>query len=238
MERLRVDYNSSSSDNESETETGKYQMNVECASKIDDIGIVNGDHLIQSRIRQFQHRKGQWAVHIYTEYQKTDNNLFKALCDLLPGHNINQPYHLSLSRCFPSRLHFIEPMLLELQQCCTKLSGPIFCHFTDLAVFDNDDKSTCFIGACVKPDHTLNLLVDQIDDVITKYKGQRFYPDRKYHVTLKWFAKNEQNNITQSKLKSILESGSYYLRNFAPFNIYEIIFKYGNKHVTIEFNNC
>jgi hypothetical protein len=108
-------------------------------------------------------------------------------------------FHLSLSRTFPIRHHWIDPLTTSLRTQIESSHHPNFVvTFSDVVFYTNDDQSRSFIGLQVQQGHEkLSFIVDKIDKILTQFKLATYYEEKSFHMSMFWCL---GNILSQQKL--------------------------------------
>ncbi|KAB1274215.1 U6 snRNA phosphodiesterase [Camelus dromedarius] len=133
------------------------------------------------RVRTFPHERGNWATHVYLQYEAGEE--FLDLLDvLLPRARTYVPrlvrmeaFHLSLSQSVVLRHHWILPFMQALKDRVASFQR--FCFTADrIKIYTNQEKTRTFVGLEVTSGHAQFLdLVSEVDRVLKEFDLTTFY---------------------------------------------------------------
>lgn len=192
----------------------------------------------EGRIRSFAHERGNWASLIYiplTSNGDLGSELSELLCEqlhMVANFHVVPDIHISLSKTFVMRHHWIEPMVADLRRkvalCC---SGKV--RLEKLEPYCNEEGSRTFIGLTAESTGgLLETLVKAIDSCLAEYNLPVYYKNPSFHVSLVWCLGDVRHLLDErllSELQEIVER--YFDENLeASFiSVNELKFKTGNK---------
>ncbi|CRK86712.1 CLUMA_CG000545, isoform A [Clunio marinus] len=237
-----VDYSSSESD-ECEKEV-KLKDSEKCKRKlpmllsVSDKKIKNEcreDH--QMRIRSIPHVEGNWATHVYV-----DCPLNEIFLSFLKEHEESsqdihsiESTHVSLSRTFILRYHWIDNFFISLREKLKQSCNPCTIEFSSQIVYySNEDKTRWFACILVNESFTpsLKALVSAVDSCLNEFNLPVYYENPSFHISVFWklteFSDEEKAAISQ-KIKNFMEQE----HEIFILHIEKISCKSGNKLIKV-----
>lgn len=150
-----------------------------------------------------------------------------------------QDIHISLSKTFVMRHHWIEPMVADLRRKVALChSGKV--RLTKLEPYCNEEGSRTFLGLTAESTGgLLETLVKAIDSCLAEYNLPLYYENPSFHVSLVWCLGNVRHLLDEhllSEMQEIVER--YFDENLeASFvSVNELKFKAGNKIFVLPLN--
>ncbi|KAK2156005.1 hypothetical protein LSH36_224g05029 [Paralvinella palmiformis] len=145
------------------------------------------------RIRTFSHERGNWASFVYAYVSPFQEECFRDITQYLidvlrPVGDFHacEDFHLSLSRTFVLRHHWIEPLVKCLKQklaVCQRIT--LVCG--DLEWYCNDEETRTFLAMHVADEaKILTSYTKSIDSVLEDFKLPPYYEDPSFHISLAW----------------------------------------------------
>ncbi|KAL7677903.1 hypothetical protein ACOME3_004133 [Neoechinorhynchus agilis] len=185
-------------------------------------------------IRQFEHEQGQWAIHVFVPLSAVlTNELLDNSLSIDDGKIYRLDHkclHISLSRCFPTRRHFIEPIFNDLRQVLEQKQSRnllVCVNSTHLTVLANDSNTRFFLGIVVKDNQSVEILeslVQKVDQVLAQYRAPLYYKDRCFHISLAWA--DERQRLERIALSKAGAKGKTFM-----IPIENLVLKYGGQFV-------
>nr|XP_031314219.1 U6 snRNA phosphodiesterase isoform X1 [Camelus dromedarius] len=196
------------------------------------------------RVRTFPHERGNWATHVYLQYEAGEE--FLDLLDvLLPRARTYVPrlvrmeaFHLSLSQSVVLRHHWILPFMQALKDRVASFQR--FCFTADrIKIYTNQEKTRTFVGLEVTSGHAQFLdLVSEVDRVLKEFDLTTFYQDPSFHISLAWCVGDARLQLEGQCLQELqeivdeFEDSEMFLRVCAE----QIRCKSGNKFFSMPLN--
>jgi len=105
-------------------------------------------------------------------------------------------YHISLSRTFPMRHHFIKPFIALLEKNLSGLPG-FMVDLNEYQYFTNDDKTRSFFSLRVvnAKDHVCNI-ISLIDNALAEFDFPVYYKNPYPHLTIGWGPGDSISNLS------------------------------------------
>lgn len=157
--------------------------------------------------------------------------MLESLCEELPDVNLIESTHISLSKTFILKHHWIESFIKTLKKELERSSPEFTLQLSTEVVFlSNEDRSRHF--ACIPVDESCKMLVSEIihkvDKCLKEYDLPVYYKEHLIHLSVLWktseFTKDEKNLISQQLLRLLGEH-----RNYFNLLVDKVSCKTGNK---------
>jgi len=105
-------------------------------------------------------------------------------------------YHISLSRTFPMRHHYIKPFIALLEKNLLGLPG-FMIDLSEYQYFTNDDKTRSFMSMRVAnaKDHVCSI-ISRIDNVLADFGFPVYYKNPFPHLTIGWGLGDSISNLS------------------------------------------
>lgn len=146
--------------------------------------------------------------------------------------NLIESPHLSLSKTFILKHHWIENFVKTLNEKITTSSEEMFLVFdcSQILFLSNEDNTRHF--ACLPVDEQIHLmlksLIKKVDSCLKEFNLPTYYADPKFHISILWklseFTEDEKCEIL-NRIKSIKDKLEY--------SVDKINLKTGNKLFSI-----
>ncbi|ELU10712.1 hypothetical protein CAPTEDRAFT_226950 [Capitella teleta] len=202
----------------------------------------NPDHH-DGRIRSFGHERGNWASHVFIATDASDQ-LRQLTCELLkslPGEfRCMEDFHLSLSKTFIVRHHWIKDLLSSLkkqlascQRCCLCFQG------VDFLVNEEGTRTFMVLKTC-SGFNILTQYVASVDAALSEYKLPAYYQDPSFHISLAWALGDVKKQISEELLSCLRETTAEFLEDSSDCAILEantLVFRTGNRQYDIELRS-
>ncbi|TGZ60526.1 hypothetical protein CRM22_008477, partial [Opisthorchis felineus] len=161
----------------------------------------------QLRHRSFAHEVGQWASCVYIDCSSILSTILKQFLSAL--HLSEHPLwqclhsvddvHVSLSKTWPLRYHWIDSLEDKLRNTFQNLSR-FDIRFSGLELFINEERSRSFIGLILSRESSEHLkpIVASVDHCVHAFCGPGYYKNPRFHASLLWC-----NGDLECKLKEL-----------------------------------
>ncbi|XP_047026512.1 U6 snRNA phosphodiesterase 1 [Helicoverpa zea] len=189
------------------------------------------------RSRLFPHVRGNWASFVYVNYDQID-----AVCNLIDKleevvvtksescHRCDD-FHISLSRTFVLKYHFISAFSSSLHKCLANTES-FHLGFGAVKIYCNEDCSRTFISLEVDPfaQKHLQEISNKVDQVLTEFQLPPFYENPSFHMSILWV-----NGDKKFELESILDELNEILSQEVEKSLHAVLVetincKSGNKY--------
>ena len=148
----------------------------------------------QGRVRSFAHLKGNWPTHVYIPYQYELLEQLKEKVQLtlkdFSEWKIVDSFHVSLSRTFVLPYNQIQPIKSLLYESLrSENKFRIQLDPNDLRFYTNDEKTRSFLAFEINHSvikHRLLELTTKVDNVLEKYKIEKYYKHPSFHLSVAW----------------------------------------------------
>lgn len=147
--------------------------------------------------------------------------------------NIMESPHLSLSKTFILKHHWIESFTKTLHEQFESTNDGLFLSFdnSNLLFLSNEEKTRHF--ACLPVDELsetiLKSITNKIDKCLDEFKLPKYYEDPKFHVSVLWKLQ-EFTEIEKQKISSFIKKSDDNLELY----VNDISFKTGNKLFSVK----
>ncbi|XP_065316004.1 U6 snRNA phosphodiesterase 1-like isoform X2 [Gordionus sp. m RMFG-2023] len=219
----------------------KIRKNLIISKYLEENFDQNVDYAIPAKIRNFEHKKGNWASYVYSPF---NINIGQNLIDQINRNLMNvqffvmdHPLHISLSNTFVLKHHWINLFLEELRNKIGKCDR-FSCTLGELQIYENEEKTRNFIGINIKSGNIeLKHLSDLVINILAKYNiTSDIYKDPSFHVSICWMLNNSSGNFTAFQFSEIKKILSPYFYN-EVIEIQCLRFKTGNKIYDIKLKS-
>ncbi|KAM2721809.1 hypothetical protein EV2_042829 [Malus domestica] len=177
-----------------------------------------------SRVRNFPHVEGNYAVHVYIPVyipsaSRKEMALFlNKLASLVPGfhavdvdvpldilrmdeHKLEQvalsrEFHISLGRTVPIRVHQIDSLVTMLRQKL-QIQRRYWIDFSKWEVFVNDDQNRTFVSIEVITAGLAEITkqIQAVNEVYKLHNLPEFYKDPRPHISVAWALGDISNSL-------------------------------------------
>lgn len=157
--------------------------------------------------------------------------MLKSICEELLDVNLIESTHISLSKTFILKHHWIESFIKTLKKELERSSLEFTLQLsTEVTYLSNEDQSRHF--ACIPVDESCSPLISEIihkvDKCLEEYNLPVYYEEHLIHLSVLWktseFMKDEKNLISQQVTALLGEC-----RNDFIFLVDKVSCKTGNK---------
>ncbi|CAB4301597.1 unnamed protein product [Prunus armeniaca] len=241
MDALRASYGDSSSDSDSESLAPRPELknSEESSSALpppplsllnspNSFGFLDFSPSAQpSRVRNFPHVEGNYAVHVYIPVfipsaPRKEMALFlNKLASLVPGlhavdvdvpleilrkdgHKLEQvalgrEFHISLGRTVPIRVHQIDSLVTMLRQKL-QIQRRYWIDFSKWEVFVNDDHTRTFVSIEVIAAGLAEITkqIQAVNEVYKLHNLPEFYKDPRPHISVAWASDDISSSLKQA----------------------------------------
>ncbi|DBA95392.1 TPA: hypothetical protein ACH3X3_013270 [Trebouxia sp. C0006] len=123
------------------------------------------------------------------------------------GQSIAKPFHLSLSRTVPIKVHQIDPLIASLQ-AALKQQHSFQLEFCGWRVFMNDEQTRTFLAIAAGLGATeVCASIDNVNRAFQQHHLQLFHEEPDPHISVAWLLGNHHQalseHISKGKLASI-----------------------------------
>lgn len=159
------------------------------------------------------------------------SRMLNSISEELSDVNLIESTHISLSKTFILKHHWIEGFVNTLQKELGRSSLDFVLQLsTEVTYLSNEDRSRHF--ACIPVDDSCSVLVSEVihrvDKCLKEYDLPVYYEEHLIHLSVLWknseFTKAEQSHVS-SRLKDLLEK----FRNDFTLLVDKVSCKTGNK---------
>ncbi|KAI4498030.1 hypothetical protein M0802_006854 [Mischocyttarus mexicanus] len=150
------------------------------------------------RIRSFKHERGNWSTLIYIDYRPSDEmfSWIKSLETLLPKDgNIQDQFHLSLTRTVVLKYHLIESFVESLKKLSANLMVTKY-DLLDIKVYCNEERTRTFL-AIVCNCFMFQYFVAYINKLMAEYQLPLCYKDGSYHISIFWWVGDKEDCLNK-----------------------------------------
>jgi len=239
MESL-VDYSSSEASDEEKSQLAALNITLPMLLPAQDNSSTNirdcpQDH--QMRSRSFEHCEGNWATHVYIDCPLSEclRQGLRNIFDKSNNLHLIESTHVSLSKTFVLKFHWIENFFTSLRQKFKDSSTKFMLQLSSNVVyFANEDRSRHF--ACILATEwcnpVLSVIIEKVDSSLKEFNLPLYYEDPSAHVSVIWklseFTESEKSQISTA-IKKIMEEHNEVLNIWVD----KISVKSGNKLIEI-----
>lgn len=164
----------------------------------------------QGRIRSFPHERGNWATHVFIEYDLdvSCDELFLQLLDILPELVLITDLHISVSKTVILRHHWIQPFVDSLKNKLQHISR-FFMTLDSLKFYTNEEKTRTFLGIQLNQGtQQLREIVKCVDSCLEEFSLPTFYKEPSFHISIGWCLGDRVQTLSEKlpKLQDTLDS--------------------------------
>ncbi|XP_064641539.1 U6 snRNA phosphodiesterase 1-like [Lineus longissimus] len=192
----------------------------------------------EGRTRQFKHERGNWATSVYipveggASFECFLQEVIECVQPTLGEMKPVDDFHISVSRTFPIRHHWIDPLTTSLRDCILNIQS-FPCNFQHFKFYVNDDESRSFLGLNVSGcEEEMKSLVGVVDSCLKEFRLPMYYEAPSFHMSIGWTLGDIRPSLTEDlmdKLGALLCSYQDASGGLWPFMVEQARCKIGNK---------
>lgn len=197
------------------------------------------------RVRTFAHERGNWASYVYIPFdddswcRELSDSLVKCL-RLTNDFQMVDHFHISLSRTFVMRHHWIDPMVESLRLELAAYPGTLV-DFSSVETYTNDEKTRTFVGikVCSGSD-MLRRYMSAIDRSLDEFKLPKYYENPSFHLSVAWCVGDVKAKIPKDQIEDLQRIiDEYFCSNprSSVAGVRNLMLKTGNKQFVLR-NMC
>ncbi|XP_077291208.1 U6 snRNA phosphodiesterase 1 [Arctopsyche grandis] len=169
------------------------------------------------RKRSYPHKRGDWSTFVYLPFIPNKKllcfiNILLKQCSEIAEFNIIEDFHLSVSKTFVLKYHWVTPFASSLKHVASQLRS-FHIKFDSLNVYCNEERTRTFVGLKVEDSYVEQLeeVVAKVDKRLFEFNLQSFYKNPSFHVSLIWCLGDKKEELSKviSTYKYLLEQYSF-----------------------------